>query len=264
MLASTETELTFHAYQLRQLHEVSPEGLRARAARLEPGGKFSFQAGAWSPVSYPGYAVVAMVDGFHENMPLLTQLRAIQNQLSYNVADPSALYLLPEASLHQTVANTLSAERYHRHVADRGLAGTFAGQVTAAFEDLPPSLALDRLSMRMIGLSIFSNAIGLLGIFDREDDFHRVLHFRDHFYGHERIGALGIRRTRPFIGHITLAYLERPADADFRQRLVEVAEAINRLLADRDLRFYLPRAELRAYDHLAEFRALPGLPVYRL
>ncbi len=264
MLASTEIELAYNAYQVRQLHEVSPAGLRARVERIEPGNKFTFKTGGWSPLPYVGHAVVSMVEGHHENAPLLEQLRSIQNQLSYNVCDPSTLFLLPEASLHQTVANTLSDERHQRFVVDRGLAASYPAHVTSAFEDLPPSLALDRLSMRMIGLSLFSNAVGLLGIFDCEDDFHRVLHFREHFYGHERIGLLGIRRTRPFIGHVTVAYLERPLDSATKARLVEVAEAINRLLATRNVRFYLPKAELRAYEHLAEFKPLPGLPVYRL
>lgn len=264
MIATTEVELTYTAYQTRQFHEVSPQGLRARAERLVPGEKFLFKAGAWAPRPYPGHAVVAMAGGLHENQTLVGQLRSIQNQLSYNLADPSALYLLPEASFHQTLANTLSADRHQRWIIDRGLAADYPGQVAGTFEDMPPSLSLDRLSMRMIGLSIFSNALGVLGVFDEAIGFQRVLHFRDHFYGHERIGLLGIRRTRPFIGHITLAYVERALDTEAKGRLVEVAEAINRLLAEGDLRCYLPKAELRAYDHLAEFKPLPGLPVYRL
>ncbi len=263
MLATTEVELTYAAYQARQFHEVSPTGLRARAGRLVPGDKFRFRAGAWTPRPYVGHAVVAMAGGLEENQPLVDQLRSIQNQLSYNLAEPEALYLLPEASFHQTIANTLSAERHQQWVVERGLAAEYPARVAGAFEDLPPSLAFDRLSMRMIGLSIFSNALGVLGVFDTETEFQRLLHFREHFYGHERIGLLGIRRTRPFIGHVTLAYVERLLDPEARGRLVEVAEAINRLLAKGDLRFYLPKAELRAYDHLAEFKPLPGLPIYR-
>lgn len=264
MLTHTEVELSYGAYQARQWHEVSPEGLRARVARLVPGQKFVHRAGSWAPVPYVGHAVVSMVDGPVENEPLREQLCAVQNQLSYNLADPGVLCLLPAASFHQTIANTLSDQRYRQWVVERGLVADYPRRVTSVFEDLPPTLSLDRLSMRMIGLSIFSNALGVLGLFDREEDFQRVLHFRDHFYGHDRIGLLGIRRTRPFIGHITLAYVERALDDALRARLVEVAEAINRLLAQRDLRFHLPCAELRAYDHLAEFRPLPGLPVYRL
>lgn len=264
MLASTEIELSYAAYQERQLHEVSPEGLRARAERLAPGGKFSFNGGNWTPSPYVGHAVVTMAGATMRNAPLLEQLRSIQNELSYNLASPNSLYLLPEASLHQTIANTLSAERYRQLVVERGVAGSYPARVTGIFDDLPASREIQPLSMRMIGLSIFSNAVGLLGVFDHEEDFQRVLRFRDHFYGNERIGMLGIRRTRPFIGHITVAYIETLLDQPARARLVDIAQTTNRLLASRDVRFYLPTAELRAYDHLAEFKALPGLPSYRL
>jgi hypothetical protein len=264
MLATTEIELPFAAYQQRQWHEVSPEGLRARAERLTPGQKFAFQAGSWVPVPYVGHAIVAMAGNRVENEPLMTQLASIQNELSYNFADTRSLYLLPEASLHQTIANTLSAERHQQMVVDRGLSSDYPRLVTNIFDDLPTSTMSDRLSMRMIGLSIFSNAVGLLGVFDQEEDFQRIIRFRNHFYGHEQIGNLGIRRTRPFIGHITVAYIESPLDSAGRHRLVDAAQAINQLLSSRDVRFYLPVAELRAYEHLAEFKALPGLPVYRL
>lgn len=264
MLATTEIELPFNAYQERQWHEVSAVGLRARAERLTPGHKFAFQAGSWVPMPYVGHALVAMAGTRVENAPLMAQLGSIQNELSYNFADTRSLYFLPEASLHQTVANTLSAERHQQLVVDRGIAADYPRMVTSVFDDIPATTATDRLSMRMIGLSIFSNAVGLLGVFDREADFQRVIRFRDHFYGHDRIGNLGIRRTRPFIGHITLAYIESPLAPAGRHRLVDVAQAINQLLATRDVRFYLPVVELRAYDHLAEFKSLPGLPIHRL
>lgn len=264
MLASTEIELSYAAYQQRQHREISQDGLAFRAARLEPGGKFRFHAGTWMPEPYVGHAVVSMLDQDPANAPLAARLASIQNELSYNLADPSALYLLPTESFHQTIANTLSAEKHQRFVVERGLAGEYPAHVTSAFADLPPAPAQTPLSMRMIGLSLFSTAIGMLGVFDTEDDFQRVLHFREHFYGHERIGMLGIRRTRPFIGHITLAYIESLLDEAARSRLVEVAASINRLLADGDLRFHLPFAELRAYAHLAEFKPLRSLPVQKL
>jgi len=104
----------------------------------------------------------------------------------------------------------------------------------------------------------------VLGVFDREADFHRVLHFRDHFYGDARLASLGVRRTRPFIGHITLAYVEQELDDATRTQLVDVVTSINRELSLHTLHFHLPAAELRAYRHLAEFTPLPGLPQFRL
>lgn len=266
MLTATEMELSFVAYQARQHHEVSLEGLTDRAARVAPGGKFRFVDGTWEPQPYVGHAVVAMVDGLAANAPLGDRLRWMQHELIHGFPERDALCLLPSASFHQTLANTLSDEKHRRLVVDRGIAETYPRQVADVFAELPPSPSIltSPVSMRMVGLGIFSTAIGALGVFDHEHDFRRVLHFRDHFYGHARIAELGIRRTRPFIGHATIAYIERPLTSAERDRLVDVVAGLNRVIATRDIRFHLPHAELRAYDHLAEFKALPELPVYRL
>lgn len=261
MLAATDMELSFAAYQGRQCYEVSPEGLRARAGKLMPGDKFRFLNGAWRPQPYPGHAVVTMVDGFAANAALAAQVRWTQHELSHGFNASDALYLLPPASFHQTIANTLSAENHQRLVVERGLTAGYPGMVTDVFTEMPRPRDERPVLMRMIGLSIFSTAIGLLGVFEQEEHFHRVLQFRDRFYAHERIAGLGIRRTRPFIGHITVAYLERLLSAGERTRLVDLLIAINREIATRELRFHLPHAELRAYDHLADFKPLPHLPV---
>jgi hypothetical protein len=264
MLAATDRELSFAAYQERQLHEISPTGVAARAAQLRPADQFRFQDGAWVPQPYIGHAVVSMVDSTPANAPLVSALASIQNGLLERLAAPLTLYPLPAASFHQTIANTLSAEKHQRLIVDRGLATDFPSIVTHTFADIPATGARDPLTMRMVGLSIFGTALGLLGIFDREEGFHRVLHFRDHFYGDVRLADLGIRRTRPFIGHITLAYVERELDDATRARLVDLVISINRELSLHSLHFHLPAAELRAYRHLAEFTPLPGLPQFPL
>ena len=263
MIASTEMELSFAAYQERQLHEISPAGLAARAGKLAPAGQFRFHEGRWTPEPYVGHAVVTMVASSKENTVLVDPLRNLQHALLTGFPDAGALYPLPVESFHQTIANTLSDEKHQRLIVDRGLAAEYPGIVTQTFADFPPAFPREPLTMRMVGVSLFRTAIGILGIFDREEGFQRVLQFRDHFYSHPRIAELGIRRTRPFIGHITLAYLERELDDSARKRLVEVVTSMNRSVALRDLRFHLPAAELRAYDHLAEFKPLSGLPQYQ-
>lgn len=259
MLASTETELSWLAYQDRQHFEITRSRVAERAAAMRPGGKFHFHAGRWRPEPYVGHALVSMVDGVPSNGALRPQLEGLQAELSYAVGDPSVLYLLPPDSFHQTVANTLSADNHRRFVVERGLEDDYPRLVTEVLADIPEPAAREPVCLRLIGLSVFSTAIGALGVFDRESDFQRVLAFREHFYGHDRIGSLGIRRTRPFIGHVTLAYLEAPLEDACRERLVDAIDNLNRLLASRELRFHLPRVELRAYSHLAEFRTLPGL-----
>lgn len=266
MFTATAMELSFAAYQARQLHEVSLEGLTERAARVAPGGKFRLTDGTWEPQPYEGHAVVGMVEGVAANAPLADRLSWMQHEITHGFPERDALFFLPPASFHQTLANTLSDEKHRRLVVDRGIAATYPRQVADVFAELPPSPSIltTPVSLRMVGLGIFSTAIGALGVFDHEHDFRRVLHFRDQFYGHARIAELGIRRTRPFIGHATVAYIERPLTAAERDRLVDVVAGLNRVIATRDIRFHLPHAELRAYDHLSEFKALPGLPVYSL
>ncbi len=264
MLAGTDMELSFAAYQERQLLEISPAGVASRAAKLRPADQFRYQDGAWVPNSYVGHAVVTMVGSTPANAALVSSLGSIQNGLLERLSAPCSFYPLPVASFHQTIANTLSAEKHQRLVVDRGLAADFPGIVTNTFADIPTAGAPEALTMRMVGLSIFGTALGVLGVFDREADFHRVLHFRDHFYGDVRLANLGVRRTRPFIGHITLAYVEQELDDATRTQLVDVVTSINRELSLHTLHFHLPAAELRAYRHLAEFTPLPGLPQFRL
>lgn len=264
MLSITEMELPFAVYQERQLREISPAGLAARAAKLAPAEQFRFRRGQWSPAPYPGHAVVSMVAGPDENRALSEPLREFQRVLLAGLPEPGLLYPLPEESFHQTIANTLSGDNHQRLIVDTGLAADYPRIVTDTFTDFPVAAESAPLAMRMVGISIFGTAVGLLGIFNSEKEFQRVLHFRDHFYGHPRIDALGIRRTRPFIGHITLAYVERELDDAARARFVEVIASINRTIALQVLQFHLNFAELRAYDHLAEFKPLPGLPRYRL
>jgi hypothetical protein len=264
MLATTDSELSFAAYQERQLHEISPAGIAARAAKLRPAGQFHYQDGSWVPNPYIGNAVVTMVASTPANAPLVSALTSLQSGLLERLASPRTVCPLPAASFHQTIANTLSADNHQRLVVDRGLAVEYPAIVTNTFSHIPALATREPLTMRMVGLSIFGTALGLLGIFVREEGFHRVLHFRDHFYGDARLAEIGIRRTRPFIGHITLAYIECELDAATRDRLVDLVISINRELALQNLHFHLPAAELRSYRHLAEFTPFPGLPQFRL
>ncbi len=262
-LAPEVLELDFNSYQSRQYREVTPAGLLSRAAKIAPGEKFRLENNQWQPVPYVGHAVVSMLSGFPENRQLANHLHTVRSKLDHAFPDGRTLYLLPEASYHQTVANTLSDDRHERLVVQRGLAERYPSLVTGVFSDFVPVFASRPLAMQMVGISIFGTSLGLLGVFENEEDFGRVVHFRNSFYAHSQIASLGITRTRPFIGHLTVAYIERPLSESDRARLVEVALEINRGLAVRNLPFFLPHAELRAYAHLAEFRQLPGLPAYQ-
>jgi hypothetical protein len=90
------------------------------------------------------------------------------------------------------------------------------------------------------------------------------LHFREAFYGDAGMAALDVRRTRPFIGHVTLAYVETDLDFARREALAAAAHELNREFFAGPSFFPLEGAELRRYDHLSEFKGDPSFPRYTL
>ena len=256
-------ELPYDAYQQRQLRETTGDQLRYRAAQLRTSGRFGYENGAWRGLSYEGYAVVSVVDTNPGNDGLSDRLQAMQQRIADGFDNPSTCFLLPPASFHQTVANTLSDDRYREHVVAAGLTDRFPSLIRSAFEQLPTATETEPIRMRLVGLSLFSGAVGMLGVFENEADFSRILAFREDFYANPALAKLTIRRTRPFIGHITLAYLEAELSEAEKDRLVTTCETINQTLADEPLYFTISTTELRSYPHLADFQAKDGYPAYQ-
>lgn len=255
------TELTAHEHHERQYFEISKEGLQKRLPYLKKAQKFEFKNSKWHPLSYPGFAIVSMVNSNPDNDGLSKELSSIQLRLAKAAEIPAKMYLLPSASFHQTMANTLSAERFEKHIVKPGLVKAFPGMVEQAMQEIPVSLETTPIAMEIIGLSIFSGAIGLLGDFSASD-FQRINAFRDSIYSSSVLQEVGIRRTRPFIGHITLAYLEDELTSVEKDRLWKVCYMINQQLSEKKLTFQISNTELRRYDHLAEFRREALFPSY--
>ena len=255
-------ELSYSVYDMRQRDEVQKTTLEMRASLLSQGHKFRYQDGAWTPVSYPGVSVVSMVDYDGDNMALHASLCDIQSRLEQEAGLPSALYMLPPDSFHQTVANTFSADRYEQHIVRAGLVDTYPQLLQRAFEEIHVVPCEKPIEMRLIGLSLFRTAIGLLGVFPDVQDFERVLQFRNGLYGHSDLQAIGLQCTRPFIGHITLAYIEGVLSDASCRRLVDVIAELNAEIEQSDLTFRIYETEPRWYDHLASFEKRPDYPLY--
>ena len=255
-------ELDYNTYQVRQLRETTAEQLAYRAAQLRKAGKFTYENGEWRGLSYEGYAVVSMVSTNPGNDDLSQRLQAMQTKIAACFQKPDTCFLLPPASFHQTVANTLSDNRFRENIVANGLQDRYPAMIQDAFEQVLPATTAEPIRMRMVGLSLFSGAIGILGTFDDDADFQRILHLREQFYADKNLMQLTIRRTRPFIGHITLAYLETDLSSDERDALVAACVTINRDLLEQPLFFMISTTELRSYPHLADFQTKTGYPVY--
>jgi hypothetical protein len=271
-------DLPLEDYTARQLRELEPDRLLERAMGSRPSGNYRYDGGQasvpagelrggdgarWTPQPYPGFAVISMVEENPGNTGLPDALQAIQARLMDDCPWKGALYPLPAASFHQTVANTLSEERFLKHIVSPGLEPVYPDLIATVFEKMPVQPARV-LPMRLIGLSIFGTALGLLGVFDDEADYCRILNFRSAFYRDPGLQALDIRMTRPFIGHITLAYIEADLTTRQREELAAAVHNINRSLGDALPAFNQSLTGLRRYHHLSAFLREDDYPQYHL
>jgi len=257
-------DLSFRDYIHRQLDEIRPERIQERALSARASGNFRYTGQKWVPQEYRGFAVVTMVDTNPGNELLPFQLTALQDELRSSLRSVDGYYMLPPASFHQTVANTLSAERFQKNIVDKGLETAYPGLVEKAFDRLPSSTSGTPIRMQLAGLSIFGTSIGLLGVFEKELDYERLIRFRSGFYGDAGMQELDVRMTRPFIGHITVAYIEQDPDRVAREHLARVVNALNTEIRRKNYTFLLSHTGLRRYSHLAEFRKEATYPEHKL
>jgi hypothetical protein len=267
-LTATETinvsDIPFEEYNRRQLYEISAERNRERAFNAKPSGNFVYDGNVWLPQEYEGFAVVSMLDENEGNEPLAARLVEIQKELQYNLQPTYGFYQLPADSFHQTVANTLSVGRFYDHILNAGLERTFPQIVGNVFDSIPDKENSRPLNMKMAGLSVFSTAIGMLGVIENEVDYNRVTCFRSQFYGDKKLTELDVKMTRPFIGHITLAYVEHVLNKNQKDHLATVINEINESLSGEKNYFNISKTGLRRYRHLAEFIKRDNYPTHVL
>lgn len=286
-------DLSYKDYIARQFRELEQDRLLERALALRPSGNYK-RVGAsvlpananaqrlaandgpsarqpcglpdgagWVPLSYPGFAIISMVDENQDNHGLPGILKAIQADLLEQCPWEESIYPLPSGSFHQTIANNLSEDRFLQHIHRPGLEPVYPDLVARAFTRLP-SLPHRALPMRLIGVSIFGTALGALGIFDSEPAYQRILDFRAGFYDDPHLSTLDIRMTRPFIGHITLAYIETDLDTTQREMLATAVYDINKQFEEAMPAFNLSLTGLRRYHHLSAFHREEDYPRYHL
>ena len=255
-------DMPVHTYTQKQLNEVSAKQVELAAALIRPAGNFFYNGKNWEPNAYPGYAVVAMVDNNPGNNDLSLLLTDLQSELTDNLQPVNSFYMLPPDSFHQTIANTLSADKFKTNILFAGLNDVYPRYIGTAFKNTYVTRQENPIRMRLIGLSVFGTAIGVLGVFERDADYKRITDFRSGFYEDAQLNQLDVKMTRPFIGHITLAYAERKLNKNQRSHLANTINEINDRVFAKKQYFLISQAELRQYDHLAEFKTAADYPAY--
>ncbi|MFC4232522.1 hypothetical protein ACFOW1_11505 [Parasediminibacterium paludis] len=255
-------DFDFQSYNNRQFTAISDACIEEASAATKPGNKFIFQNGKWHPLPYEGYAIITMVDDNEQNKPLSNRIHLLQIALAEKLQMPDTFYFLPKESFHQTVANTLSAEKFQIHIAKPGLEANYPQIVQQIFDSIPRNTVHNVLPMKMLGLSIFGTAIGMLGMFEDEAAYQNILHFRKYFYTHPALEPLHIKMTRPFIGHITIGYIEQNIDKKAQSVLATSVQELNHALQKENNIFYLSQTSLRHYKHLAAFEKAHHYPTF--
>jgi 2'-5' RNA ligase len=255
------TDLAFDEYTARQYRELDADRLLERAMQVRSSGNYKYDGLRWLPQPYPGFAVLSMVDEHPGNETLPGILAALQKGLVERCPWEGALYLLPPDSFHQTVANMLSEQRFLQRIVEAGLKEKYPGMVEQAFE----GIEMERrgaVELQLIGISIFGTALGLLGVFGEEEHYRRILRFRAGLYADPGLAALDVRMTRPFIGHITLAYIEKELSDEQRRQLAEAVGLLNGQVKQVRPVFTFSGTGLRRYEHLSAFLRSGGYPRY--
>ena len=255
-------DLSFDQYQSRIQASVSPENLQRSLESISFGHKFEWINGAWQPIAYPGFAVLSMVRDHALNELLEKQLVDIQRKVVEEADLDRVVFRLQPESFHQTIANTLSTDRFQRHLVDHGLVGEYPPMVQQAFDHITLPANTEPIQMRLIGLSAFRSAWGIMGLFDDVYAYQRIIRFRDQFYGQPNLNEVDVKWTRPFIGHLTLGYFGREMSSPQRQLFGRQLTEVNQSLAREPLTFYISQTSLRRYDHLAVFSHSPAYPTF--
>ena len=258
----TNGEFGYADYQKRQYEEVQPEALLKRATQVKFGNKFQFIENSWQPIPYRGYAIVSMVKHNPGNELLVNNLVNLQEQLLESTGLQEKLFPLPASSFHQTVANTLSSDRFNQHILQANLEAQYPSIIEKSFEQIELGKSPKPLCMKLIGLSIFHSAMGILGVFEEPEDFDTILNFREQIYSNPTLNELDIRRTRPFVGHLTLFYFERNITPSEANLIAEKCIDFNQSISASDWSFLISNTQLRTYPHLASFEFHPGFPTF--
>lgn len=255
-------EMSWEQHEIRQRFEISTQGLLSRSQQLQVARKFMADKEEWQPCSYAGYAIVSMLRASVDNENLEQYLLTLQHHIEVAFPCPKRIYMLPAHSFHQTIASTFSDERLLQHLPQESQRLSFPQRIADAMHGVNRHQRSEPLCLRVLGLGIFRSAFGVLLSVPRQQDYDEIIYLRDHVYTHPALRAVGLCRTRPFVAHISLGYIEAAFTEMERIQLSELFSDLNAAIANQQLFFYISSAQLSWYDDLSTFQIQPSFPQY--
>lgn len=170
-------------------------------------GAASWRRATWVPVYYPGCTVLAIP--YPLDCPSIASAQAALADCTDDFAP------VPEETLHVTLADLVSGGEYQNLlVRDRN---DLLDRACAVAHEHGSLSAAD---VRLVGLGAFSSAGVVIGVlsFDKAG-YDSILVLRERIYNDPILRKLGVHQRFPFLGHITLGYLETLPSPDFIRTL---------------------------------------------
>lgn len=226
-------------------HDKYEEAIRSRSAEppagfaATPAGAYRRQAGGFVPEPRPGCAVLANP---YPITSLAEETASIQDQLCEACPGFAAV---PIATLHLTVAELIARQAYAGLVAgEREKYCAAAARICAAWRFPPGSAGT------IAGLGVFPSVVVALVSFTPAA-YQALMTVREAIHA-----ELGLSPPWPFIGHLTLGYVEISASAPAvqRERAENAVGTARRALAQRTPgTFGLDRPAVFTFPHMSRF-----------
>ena len=242
---------TIKAYRRRLAEWIGP---RAWATSLETIG-VSDKYVDGHPVYYPGLSVVSPPGPESPQWSTVYQpLSQLRDKLLSTLHD-GGHQPVPDESLHLTGADLVAGPKYDQMRAQHDeFEKVIADQVSSVWHR---SVANQMsLRWRFAGLAFFQHALVCLLEPIDVADYDPLIRFREALYADPRLSRLGVKRTKPFMAHVTLSYYTSIPAYDIRQSWVRQCEAMHaefKAVADD---FTIDALEVRQFDDMTAYHSL--------
>jgi hypothetical protein len=252
-------------YQDKQREALTFERLLSQSNKVQKANNYYFESDHWIPNPYYGFGIISMLHQNDNNNSLINKIVEVQQELISLIEEKTktkqqkSIYLLPAESFHQTIANALSNSKFDKKIIAKDLSEIYPTKIQEILFDYKSSYGKSSIEMKMIGIAILGNAVVMLGVFNDPIAYHSILNFRNHFYNHAISNSLGIKMTRPFLGHVTLAYIESDFKEEEKNSLAESIHLINRQIENEENIFYIDSSGLTFFNDLSSFVSLPNI-----
>lgn len=204
----------------------------------------------WTPVPHRGLTVLA------EPYPIAGEpadrLQALQAELS----EIAGFAPVPAETLHMTIADLLSGEAYGMFIesgrSNEDVAERYASVIAPAPPDGPGASSVGFIA----GLGLFPGAsVVIAPVRIPKRLYESIIRMRAAIYGDAAFGEWGVQHTFPFMGHVTLGYLERVPPAGLARVIHRVRQA-----QELGITFEIRGARVYSFPHMSAFHPV-GEPV---